>query len=136
MRPAEAEGEYKGQKPQGCAHDGADLGYLRFVGFTLVILSYAKAEYGLEIGNIVGSSICNLLAFIGAATTIAPIQLQPVVLSLHIFVMVAFTLALFAMTYDYDGKSELSRIEGIALLVACLVYDAYVAAQDIHIDLK
>jgi hypothetical protein len=66
--------------------------------------------------------------------TIAPIQLQPVVLSLHIFVMVAFTLALFAMTYDYDGKSELSRIEGIALLVAFLAYDAYVAAQNIHIE--
>jgi hypothetical protein len=60
--------------------------------------------------------------------------LQSVVLSLHIFVMVPFTLALFAMTYDYDGKSEWSRIEGIALLVAFMAYDAYMAAQNIHIE--
>ena len=67
---------------------------------------------------------------IGIAATISPIHLEPIVLSLHIFVMVAFTLALFAMTYDYDGKSELSRIEGIALLLAFLAYDSYVASQN------
>ncbi len=95
------------------------------------LVSALKGEYGLAIGNIVGSNIFNLLAVIGIAATIAPIEFEPVVLSLHIFVMVAFTLALFAMTYDYDGKSELSRIEGIALLLAFLAYDAYVASQNI-----
>ncbi len=68
---------------------------------------------------------------IGIAATIAPSPLPPSVLSLHIFVMVAFTLVLFAMTYDYDGASELSRLEGLALLIAYLVYDAYVVAQNI-----
>jgi cation:H+ antiporter len=97
------------------------------------LVSALKGEYGLAIGNIVGSNIFNLLAVIGIAATIAPIEFEPIVLSLHIFVMVAFTLALFAMTYDYDGKSELSRIEGIALLVAFLAYDAYVASQNIHL---
>ncbi len=97
------------------------------------LISALKGEYGLAIGNIVGSNIFNLLAVIGIAATIAPIEFEPIVLSLHIFVMVAFTLALFAMTYDYDGKSELSRIEGIALLVAFLAYDAYVASQNIHL---
>ena len=97
------------------------------------LVSALKGEYGLAIGNIVGSNIFNLLAVIGIAATIAPIDFEPIVLSLHIFVMVAFTLALFAMTYDYDGKSELSRIEGIALLVAFLAYDAYVASQNIHL---
>ena len=97
------------------------------------MVSALKGEYGLAIGNIVGSNIFNLLAVIGVAATIAPIEFEPIVLSLHIFVMVAFTLALFAMTYDYDGKSELSRIEGIALLVAFLAYDAYVASQNIHL---
>ena len=60
----------------------------------------------------------NLLAVIGVAAVIAPSPMAPSVLSLHIFVMVAFTLVLFAMTYDYDGKSELSRVEGAALLIA------------------
>ena len=95
------------------------------------LASALKGEYGLAIGNIVGSNIFNLLAVIGVAATIAPSALAPSVLSLHIFVMVAFTLVLFAMTYDYDAKAELSRLEGAALLIAYLAYDGYVIAQNI-----
>ena len=95
------------------------------------LASALKGEYGLAIGNIVGSNIFNLLAVIGVAATIEPAALAPSVLSLHIFVMVAFTLVLFAMTYDYDGKAQLSRLEGLALLIAFLAYDGYVIAQNI-----
>ena len=95
------------------------------------LASALKEEYGLAIGNIVGSNIFNLLAVIGVAATISPAGLAPTVLSLHIFVMVAFTLVLFAMTYDYDGKSELSRLEGIALFAAYVTYSGYVVAQNI-----
>lgn len=96
------------------------------------LASALKGEYGLAIGNIVGSNIFNLLAVIGIAATIAPAALAPTVLSLHIFVMVAFTLVLFAMTYDYDdGNAKLSRTEGLALLIAFLAYDSYVIAQNI-----
>lgn len=95
------------------------------------LASALKGEYGLAIGNIVGSNIFNLLAVIGIAATIEPSALAPTVLSLHIFVMVAFTLVLFAMTYDYDGKSELSRLEGLALLIAFIAYDSYVVSQNI-----
>lgn len=90
------------------------------------LASALKGEYGLAIGNIVGSNIFNLLAVIGTAATIQPTAVSPDVLSLHIFVMVAFTLVLFAMTYDYDGKAQLSRIEGIALFSAYAAYSAYV----------
>jgi len=95
------------------------------------LMSVLKGEYGLAIGNIVGSNIFNLLAVIGVAATIQPAAVAPSVLSLHIFVMVAFTLVLFAMTYDYDGKAKLSRIEGVALLVAYIAYVSYVIAQNI-----
>ncbi len=64
----------------------------------------------------------------------ASISSEQSVLSLHIFVMVAFTLVLFAMTHDYDGKSELSRIEGIALLLAFIAYDSYVVLQNVSMD--
>ena len=97
------------------------------------LVSAMKGEYGLAIGNIVGSNIFNLLAVIGVAATIAPSPMAPTVLSLHIFVMVAFTLVLFAMTYDYDGKAELSRIEGAALLIAFIAYDSYVVMQSVRI---
>jgi cation:H+ antiporter len=95
------------------------------------LASALKGEYGLAIGNIVGSNIFNLLAVIGVAATIEPSALAPSVLSLHIFVMVAFTLVLFAMTYDYDGKAQLSRLEGVALLTAYIAYSSYVVAQNI-----
>jgi cation:H+ antiporter len=97
------------------------------------LVSALRGEYGLAIGNIVGSNIFNLLGVVGVAATIAPIGVQQSVLSLHIFVMVAFTLVLFAMTYDYDGKSEVSRLEGVALLAAFIAYDAYVVLQNVRI---
>jgi cation:H+ antiporter len=95
------------------------------------LVSAIKGEYGLAIGNIVGSNIFNLLAVIGVAATIQPAALAPSVLSLHIFVMVAFTLVLFAMTHDYDGKARLSRLEGVALLIAYISYESYVIAQNL-----
>ena len=96
------------------------------------LVSAMRGEYGLAIGNIVGSNIFNLLAVIGVAAVIAPSPMAPTVLSLHIFVMVAFTLVLFAMTYDYNGKAELSRIEGVALLTAFIAYDSYVVMQSVR----
>ncbi len=95
------------------------------------LASALKGEYGLAIGNIVGSNIFNLLAVIGVAATISPAALAPSVLSLHVFVMVAFTLVLFAMTYDYDGRAQLSRLEGVALFAAYMAYNGYVIAQHI-----
>jgi cation:H+ antiporter len=94
------------------------------------LVSAIKKEYGLAIGNIVGSNIFNLLAVIGVAATIGPTAIEPTVLSLHIFVMVAFTLVLFAMTYDYEDRPEVSRIEGFALLAAYIAYGSYVIAQN------
>ncbi len=95
------------------------------------IVSVLKKEHGLAIGNIVGSNIFNLLAVIGIAAAIQPTALEPSVLSLHVFVMVAFTVVLFAMTYDYDGRAMLSRIEGFALFAAFIAYDSYVVIQNV-----
>ena len=94
-------------------------------------VSAFRGEYGLAIGNIVGSNIFNLLAVIGVAATIQPAALHPSVLSLHIFVMVAFTLVLFAMTYEYEGRGQITRFEGFALITAYLAYQAYVIVQNV-----
>ena len=95
------------------------------------IISAIKGEFGLAIGNVVGSNIFNLLAVVGVAATIQPSALAPSVLSLHIFVMSAFTLVLFAMTYEYDGQGRINRIEGAALLIAFIAYVTYVIMQNI-----
>lgn len=97
------------------------------------LISVIKGEYGIAIGNIVGSNIFNLLAVIGVAATIQPAALPPSVLSLHLFVMVAFTLVLFAMTYEYDGRGVITRYEGFALVAAFLAYDTYVVLQNVRI---
>jgi len=94
-------------------------------------VSAFRGEYGLAIGNIVGSNIFNLLAVIGVAATIQPAALPPSVLSLHIFVMVAFTLVLFAMTYEYEGRGRITRFEGLALIAAYLAYQGYVVVQNV-----
>ena len=99
--------------------------------FAVTLVSAFRGEYGLAIGNIVGSNIFNLLAVIGIAAVIEPAQLPPSVLTLHIFVMVAFTLVLFAMTYDYDGKGKISRFEGFSLLAAYVAYIPYVVVQNV-----
>lgn len=95
------------------------------------LVSAIRGEFGLAIGNVVGSNIFNLLAVIGVAATIQPAALAPSVLSLHIFVMSGFTLVLFAMTYEYDGKGRINRIEGAALFVAFLSYITYVVSQNV-----
>ena len=95
------------------------------------LVSTIKGEFGLAIGNIVGSNIFNLLAVIGVAAAIEPTGVEPSVLSLHIFVWLPSTLVLFAMTYDYDGKAELSRLEGLALFTAFIAYDTYVITQNV-----
>jgi cation:H+ antiporter len=113
------------------------------IGVTLVALATSipelavsavsafRGEYGLAIGNIVGSNIFNMLAVIGVAATIQPAALPPSVLSLHIFVMVAFTLVLFAMTYEYEGRGQITRPEGFGLIVAYVAYQSYVVAQNV-----
>ena len=115
------------------------------IGVTLVALatslpelavsavSALRGEYGLAIGNIVGSNIFNLLAVIGVAAAIQPATMPPSVLSLHIFVMVAFTLVLFAMTYEYDGRGAISRFEGFMLVAAYLAFSTYVVLQNVRI---
>lgn len=95
------------------------------------LVSALKGEFGLALGNIVGSNTFNLLAVIGSAAVIQPTPLPPSVLSLHLFVMVAFTLVLFAMTYEYDGKGEITRYEGFALVAAFLSYVTYVVVQNV-----
>jgi cation:H+ antiporter len=94
-------------------------------------VSAYRGEYGLAIGNIVGSNIFNLLAVVGVAASIRPAVLPPSVLSLHIFVMVAFTLVLFAMTYEYEGRGQITRLEGVALISAFIAYQAYVLVQNV-----
>lgn len=90
------------------------------------ISSALKGEYGMALGNIIGSNIFNLLAVVGVAGVISPSILPPSVMSFHMLVMIGFTLGLFIITYDCDGKHAIRKREGIAILGAFFIYEAYV----------
>ena len=118
------------------------------IGITLVALatslpelvvsaiSTIKGEYGLALGNIVGSNIFNLLGVVGVAAVISDksIELEPDVRSLHLVVMVGFTLALLVMAYQRKDDSGISRFEGIMLVTAYLAFNAYLVAQNVRIE--
>ncbi len=94
-------------------------------------ISVWRGEYGIAVGNVIGSNMFNLLAVIGVAALIHPATLAPEVLTLHFFVVAAFTLVLFAMAYTYSGVGYINRIEGTILLMAFLAYHIYVLRQDL-----
>lgn len=89
------------------------------------ISAVLKGEYGMVLGNIIGSNIFNSLAVVGIAGVISPSILPASVLSLHILIMVGFTLGLFIMTYDCDGKQVIGKREGFTFLGAFLAYETY-----------
>jgi len=89
------------------------------------ISSVMKREYGMVLGNIIGSNIFNSLAVIGAAALIAPSLLPLSVISLHLPVMVAFTVGLFVMTYDSEEGHAIRKREGLLLLAAFFAYEAF-----------
>ncbi|MEO0424801.1 MAG: calcium/sodium antiporter [Pseudomonadota bacterium] len=82
-----------------------------------------KREHDLVLGNIMGSNMFNLLAVLGIASAITPIDLDPTILAFHFPSMVVLTLALFAMSYDLrGGPGRINRIEGAMLLTAFASY--------------
>ncbi|MEL7536007.1 MAG: calcium/sodium antiporter [Pseudomonadota bacterium] len=95
------------------------------------IISVLRGEYGLVVGNVIGSNIFNLVAVIGVAGLIHPTAVDPTVLTVHFFFMSSFTLVLFAMAYTYSGAGYVNRVEGVILLLAFVGYHYYVITNDV-----
>jgi len=90
------------------------------------VVAALKGEHDLAFGNIIGSNMFNLLAVIGVAVTIRPVEIPPSVLTLHIPVMVGLTLVIFAIAYNFGGRGRVYRAEGFLLLMSFVAYQAYV----------
>jgi cation:H+ antiporter len=86
------------------------------------VVSALKGDTGIAVGNIIGSNVFNLLAVVGVAGLINPIELDPSVLTLHYPVMIVFTIVLLRIAYNPFGKAGLGRIMGFCLLAAFLAY--------------
>ncbi|MDB2544663.1 calcium/sodium antiporter [Woeseiaceae bacterium] len=88
------------------------------------ITSALKKEYGLAVGNIIGSNIFNLLAVIGTATAISPSKLPDNILSVHYLIMLSLTLSIFVIAYRKN--KVIKRFEGFSLLTIYCFYIVFI----------
>lgn len=83
------------------------------------IIAAVKKQADVALGNILGSNIYNILGIGGVTALIAPTTIPPEIVSFDLPVMVAVSVALFAMAYT--GR-KISRAEGSVLAAAYVLY--------------
>ena len=91
------------------------------------VMAARKGEHDIAIGNVVGSNMFNLLAVIGIAVVIAPMNNIPLeVLKRDWLIMLLLTVALFAMAYGFRGRDgRINRVEGTILILCYVAYNTY-----------
>lgn len=107
------------------------------VGLTIVSIGTSAPELAvgidavlsgagsLAVGNIVGTNIVNLLLILGFSAMIRPIVLGMQTLKVDLPSMAVASLLLFALLFD----GSLSRVGGVILLMAAVVYTALLVWQ-------
>ena len=91
------------------------------------VIAARKGEHDIAIGNVVGSNMFNILAVIGIATIIAPMNGIPAeVLNRDWIVMLILTIALLVMSYGFRNKEgKITRFEGVILIICYIAYNSY-----------
>jgi cation:H+ antiporter len=112
----------------------------RIIGLTVVALGTSLPELAttivairrnqpeMALGNIIGSNIFNILGILGATATVFTITVNPEANRIDVWVMLAFSAAIFPMMYW--GKC-IRRRDGIVLLTGFLAYLTYLATHAI-----
>lgn len=105
-----------------------------FIGLTIVaigtslpelatiVLSALKKQHDVAIGTVVGSNIFNLLLVLAMPALIAPAELPPNFMRINYPLLLAFTLLFYAFAFWPKRKSDVSRLEGIFLVLAYIGY--------------
>ena len=90
---------------------------------TITVLSAKKGEFDMAIGNIVGTNIFNICIVLGLPITIFGGVSSPAfnLVDLVVVILAALLLFIFGRT-----DRELSRREGIIMLITVIVYYAYI----------
>ena len=89
------------------------------------VVAAARGEHDISIGNIIGSSIFNLLFVIGVIAMISPIKVS-VNFTWDFVIMMGFSLILIPMI---GTRGCVSRREGILLLFLFCIYMGWLASQ-------
>lgn len=95
------------------------------------IAAVKKGEHDIAIGNVVGSNMFNILAVVGIAVVINPIEQVPVeAFNRDWVVMVFLTILLIITAYGFkksDGR--INRYEGGLLLAVYVAYNIYLGYE-------
>jgi cation:H+ antiporter len=78
-----------------------------------------RKESDISVGNVLGSNIFNILAVLGVASIIRPLQVNAVSLSVDMPVMLLFSIFLIPMI---TWKFVLTRGQGLLLLIGYSIY--------------
>lgn len=93
------------------------------------VVAVKKGEHDIAIGNVVGSNMFNIVAVIGIATVISPMEnISPEVFYRDWALVLGLSIALMLMAYGFkkqDGR--INRFEGALLLLAFIAYNSYLA---------
>lgn len=93
------------------------------------ISAIKKRRINIAVGNLIGSNMYNMLFITGTAAIVNPLNVVTNALWIDaiVFVFVIAILIIFTkIRYVNKGSYELSRLEGIILIVVYVIYAAYV----------
>ncbi len=93
--------------------------------FTVSALASYAGNPSIAVGNIVGSNVANIGLIIGIIAIARPIKVELSMVKREIPIMILATLILFAMSAD----REISRIEGLILIVCMVAFISYMILQ-------
>ncbi|MCI6774343.1 MAG: calcium/sodium antiporter [Methanobrevibacter boviskoreani] len=90
------------------------------------ITALKKGDHGIVIGNVLGSSIFNILFILGISSVIVPMPIEPKMLT-DILIMTIITIlgAIFAIS-----EEEIDRKEGIVLIILFLIYMTFIIIRN------
>ena len=86
------------------------------------IVAALRGHSDIALGNVVGSNIYNILAILGVASVIGPVSVDPQIVRIDMWVMLAATVALFVPVLF---GNRLGRLYGLLLLTGYAAYVGY-----------
>ena len=86
------------------------------------IAAARKGQNDLALGNVIGSNLFNTLGVIGLAGLISPAVVSPDLITRDLPVVMLLTLTLVVFALWPMGRGRITRIEGVALVVAFVTY--------------
>ena len=90
------------------------------------IAAARKGEDDIALGNMLGSTLFNTLAVVGLAGAIAPMDIEPALLTRDLPVMAGLTGLLFVMGWGFKDPGRINRLQGgLFVVLAYLAYTAW-----------